>query len=148
MGFANASKQMLIQFGEMMEDYFSSRSQLKGLILLVDMRHAPTEDDITMADYARYYEIPFAVAATKLDKVPRSQQSKQINVIAKALACAPEAIIPFSSITKQGRKNCWKRLTPYSIQKSLNPSDSGFFHIFFSWAYTEIEAGMLGRNHR
>ena len=52
-GFANASKQMLIQFGEMMEDYFSSRSQLKGLILLVDMRHAPTEDDITMADYAR-----------------------------------------------------------------------------------------------
>ena len=61
----------------------------------------PTEDDITMADYARYYEIPFVVAATKLDKVPRSQQSKQINVIAKALACAPEAIIPFSSITQQ-----------------------------------------------
>ena len=56
-----------------------------------------------MADYARYYEIPFVVVATKLDKVPRSQQNRQINIIAKALTCAPEAIIPFSSITKQGR---------------------------------------------
>ena len=117
-GFANASKQMLIQFGEMMEDYFSSRSQLKGLILLVDMRHAPTEDDITMADYARYYEIPFVVAATKLDKVPRSQQSKQINVIAKALACAPEAIIPFSSITKQGREELLE-----AIDALFNPEE-------------------------
>ena len=52
-----------------------------------------------MADYARYYEIPFVVVATKLDKVPRSQQNRQINIIAKALTCAPEAIIPFSSIT-------------------------------------------------
>ena len=103
-GFANASKQMLIQFGEMMEDYFSSRSQLKGLILLVDLRHAPTEDDIAMAEYARYYEIPFAVVATKMDKVPRSQQSRQLQLIAAALTCSQEAVIPFSAITKQGRE--------------------------------------------
>ena len=103
-GFANASKQMLIQFGEMMEDYFSSRSQLKGLVLLVDLRHAPTEDDIGMAEYARYYEIPFAVVATKMDKVPRSQQSRQIKLIAEALTCSQEAVIPFSAMTKQGRE--------------------------------------------
>ena len=103
-GFANASKQMLIQFGEMMEDYFSSRSQLKGLVLLVDLRHAPTEDDIGMAEYARYYEIPFAVVATKMDKVPRSRQSRQIKLIAESLTCSQEAVIPFSAITKQGRE--------------------------------------------
>ena len=71
-----------------------------------------------MADYARYYEIPFVVAATKLDKVPRSQQSKQINVIAKALACVPEAIIPFSSITKQGREELLE-----AIDALFNPEE-------------------------
>ena len=104
-GFANASKELLIQFGEMMEDYFANREQLVGMILLVDMRHEPTEDDVTMAEYARYFEIPFIVAATKKDKVSRSQQARQLKKIAEVLQCETDNIIPFSSVTKEGRED-------------------------------------------
>lgn len=103
-GFANASKTLLIQFGEMMEDYFSQRKTLKGLVLLVDARHKPTEDDVTMIEFARYHEIPFVIAATKTDKLSRSQHQRQRALIAEVLQCPREAIIFFSSETRQGRE--------------------------------------------
>ena len=73
-GYANISKRQLIQFGEMMEDYFRERKQNKGIVLLVDARHQPTEDDCLMLDFARYYELPIVVVATKTDKVKRSKR--------------------------------------------------------------------------
>ena len=66
-GYANASKKVLIQFGEMMEEYFGSREQKRGLLIIVDARHKPSEDDITMMEYARYHGMKLAVIATKMD---------------------------------------------------------------------------------
>ena len=77
-GYAKISKTQLLKFGQMMEDYFSQRKQKKGMVLLVDARHKPTEDDITMMEFARYYEIPICVVATKMDKVKPSQKHKQL----------------------------------------------------------------------
>lgn len=110
-GYANISKTQLIKFGEMMEDYFSERKQKKGLVLIVDARHRPTEDDLTMMEFARYYEIPIAVVATKLDKVKNSQRHKQFQLIRDTLKLnADEPLFPFSSEKKQGVEQVWEYL--------------------------------------
>lgn len=109
-GYANTSKQQLIKFGEMMEDYFLERQQKKGLVLLVDSRHKPSEDDETMMEFARYYDIPVLVVATKIDKVKSSQKRKNLNVIMETLALSEDQIIPFSSETKQGVDKVWEAI--------------------------------------
>lgn len=109
-GYANISQKQLIQFGEMMEDYFSGRTQKRGLVLIVDARHKPSEDDIMMMDYARYYEIPVIVVATKMDKLKSSEKKKNINRICETLAISSDEIIPFSSETGMGIEKAWKAI--------------------------------------
>lgn len=109
-GYANISQKQLVQFGEMMEDYFSGRAQKKGLIMLVDARHRPSEDDLSMIEYARYYEIPVAVIATKIDKVKNSQRGKCLRAICEDLQIEKDALIPFSSETKEGLKKAWSAI--------------------------------------
>lgn len=110
-GYANLSKTQLMKFGEMMEDYFNERMQKKGLLLIVDARHKPTDDDLTMLDFARYYDLPILVAATKYDKVKPSQREKNMNIIKSTLALQPhEIIVPCSAQTKQGMDELWKHL--------------------------------------
>lgn len=110
-GYANASKMMLKKFGEMMEDYFAEREQKRGLLLIVDARHKPTEDDRLMMDFARYYDLPCFVVATKMDKLKRSEMKKNLNVIKETLLLREEErLIPFSSETKQGVEEVWEEL--------------------------------------
>ena len=108
-GYANASKKMLIQFGEMMEDYFEQRKQKKGLLIIVDARHKPSEDDITMIEYARYHHMRLAVIATKMDKLKRSEIQKCLYKIKTTLQLSEEEpLIPFSSEKKQGIDRVWQ----------------------------------------
>lgn len=112
-GYAKISKAQLLKFGQMMEDYFSQRKQKKGLVLLVDARHKPTEDDITMMEFARYYEIPVCVVATKMDKVKSSQKHRQLKQIRSALSMSEEEpLFPFSSEKKEGMEPIWDYLIP------------------------------------
>lgn len=112
-GYANISKTQLIKFGQMMEDYFAQRTQKKGVVILVDARHKPTEDDLTMLDFARYYEIPVAVVATKTDKVPPTKLQHQLAMIRKALQLSQEEpLFPFSAEKKEGMEAIWKYLLP------------------------------------
>lgn len=110
-GFANISKTQLMKFGQMMEDYFAQRTQKKGLVILVDARHLPSEDDETMLEFARYYEIPICIIATKIDKVKPSQRLHKIKLIKEALELnEKEVLIPFSAQTKEGMEEVWKHL--------------------------------------
>lgn len=110
-GYANTSRTQLVKFGEMMEDYFGGREQKRGLVLIVDSRHKPTEDDIMMMDYARYFEIPVIVIATKIDKLKRSQRNKHLQIIQQTLTMGEDdALIPFSSETREGVENSWKAI--------------------------------------
>ena len=96
-----------------MEDYFSERSQKKGLVLIVDARHKPTDDYITMIEFDRYYEIPVCVVATKIDKLKSSQRHKQLKLIRQTLELSEdEKLFPFSSETKQGIDEVWEYLIP------------------------------------
>lgn len=108
-GYANASKKVLIQFGEMMEEYFGERKQKKGLLIIVDARHKPSEDDLSMIEYARYYGMKLAVIATKMDKLKRSEMHKCLEKIKTTLELSEnELLIPFSSEKRQGIDRVWQ----------------------------------------
>lgn len=112
-GYANTSKTQLLKFGEMMEDYFHKRQQARCLILIVDARHKPTEDDINMLEFARYYELPTIIVATKIDKVKNSQMKKSMDLIKSTLKLENELLIPFSSETKKGKDKLWDTIDYY-----------------------------------
>lgn len=112
-GYAKISKQQMMKFGEMMEDYFAQRVQKKGLVLIVDARHKPTVDDLTMMEFARYCEIPLCVVATKMDKLKSSQRKKQLAIIKETLQLNhEEPLFTFSSEKKIGMDAIWEYLIP------------------------------------
>ena len=102
-----------------MEEYFSERENLKALILIVDMRHKPTKDDITMIEFARENHVNTIVVATKLDKVKNSEINKQIKLISETLNISKDHIIKFSSITRKGYDELWNKLNKISEKTSL-----------------------------
>lgn len=94
----------------MIEEYITSRKQLRGVISLVDARHEPSEDDISMYEWLHYYNIPILVVATKSDKISRGKFNKAESVIKKALSFDNEDsdFQFFSSETKYGKDEVWR----------------------------------------
>lgn len=109
-GFAHVNKQLKNKFGLIMEDYLEQRENLKMVFMLIDFRHKPTEDDIMMYNYLNYYKIPVTIVCTKVDKVSKNGQQKQINAITKALNISNEDLILFSSVTKIGKQEVYDKL--------------------------------------
>lgn len=101
-GFANVSKDIQKKFGMMIEDYLKTRDNLKHVFLLVDYRHKPTEDDILMYDFLKYYNKNITIVATKYDKVSKNGRVKQDKNIKDILKFESD-FIPWSTITKKGR---------------------------------------------
>jgi GTP-binding protein len=108
-GYAKVSKAQREAFGVMIEEYITSRKQLRGVISLVDARHEPSEDDISMYEWLHYYNIPILVVATKSDKISRGKFNKAESVIKKALGFDNEDsdFQFFSSETKYGKDEVW-----------------------------------------
>lgn len=96
-GFARASKQEKEKWSGMIEGYLQGSENLRHVVQLVDIRHAPTEEDQMMTNYLRHYEIPFTVVATKADKLSKAQRSRSIPVICRTLVVQPWEIIACSS---------------------------------------------------
>ena len=103
-GYAKVSRQEKQKWGEMIQHYLDIREELKMIFLLVDCRHAPSDDDLLMLEWIRYYQKPFAVIATKADKVKPSQREGAINVICEDLQIEPDELIVFSAETGDGRE--------------------------------------------
>lgn len=103
-GFAKVSRGEKQRWAGMIEGYLAQSKNLKRVLMLVDMRHQPTNDDVDMVNYLRHYGIPFTVAATKADKLSRAEKSRSIPVICRTLAVQPWEVIPFSSEDGTGRE--------------------------------------------
>ena len=102
-GYANVSKAVKATFGKMIEDYILHCEQLKIAFLLVDFRHKPTSDDVTMYQYLKYYQKKVCIIATKADKVKKSEYSKNKKLILETLKLNPEDdFILTSSETRSG----------------------------------------------
>ena len=107
-GYAKVSKTERAKWGEMIETYLTSREQLRAVISLVDLRHKPTEEDIQMYQFLKYYEIPVIVVATKADKIPRGKWNRHESIVKKALDFDNnDDFILFSSETKLGKDAAW-----------------------------------------
>ncbi|MBD5430093.1 ribosome biogenesis GTP-binding protein YihA/YsxC [Lactobacillus sp.] len=109
-GYAKVSKKQREKFGEMIQDYLELRADLKGLVLLVDARHDPTKDDISMFEYAQYLDIPILVVATKMDKLKKMEASQIKQKIGKSLDLEKENVsfLPFSSVDKLNVDKFWE----------------------------------------
>ena len=102
-GYAATDKKTQAKFGMMIEEYLEKRSQLKRVFMLIDFRHKPTEDDLLMYNFLKYYNIPVTVIATKADKVSGSKKQKNLNNILETLQLVlGDDLIVFSSVSKLG----------------------------------------------
>ncbi len=110
-GYATANEKVKAQWGKLIEDYLHQSKKIRAVFLLVDIRHAPSENDCIMYDWivARGYK-PILIA-TKLDKIKRSQIEKQKKLICDTLHTeSGTLLIPYSSMTKQGREEIYALL--------------------------------------
>ena len=108
-GFAKVSQKEKEKWGTMIENYLNSSEQLRAVFLLVDIRHEPSANDKMMYEWMVYQGFHPIIIATKADKIKRSQKDKQIKIVKEGLGVLPGTIvIPFSSVTKQGRDEIWE----------------------------------------
>ena len=110
-GYANVSKSQQKKFGLMIEEYLTSRKNMKLVFMLIDFRHKPGENDILMYDYLKYYNLPVCIIATKYDKVKSSMRDKQEKIVRDTLKIKEEdSLVLFSSITKKGREEVYRQI--------------------------------------
>ncbi len=115
-GFAKVDKKEKQRWGTMMQDYFTQSEALKHVLCLVDIRHEPTADDVTMNRFLRETGIPFTVIATKADKISRGARSKNLAPICRALLVQPWEIICFSGEDGTGRDQVLEKMNEILIQ--------------------------------
>lgn len=110
-GYATANEKVKAQWGKMIEDYLHQSKQIRAIFLLIDIRHAPSENDRIMYDWIMSRGYQPIIIATKLDKIKRSQVAKQTKLICDTLGVADDTIvIPYSSLNKQGREEIYDLL--------------------------------------
>lgn len=103
-GYAKVAKSVTENWGAMMDEYFQNRQSLLKVVLLVDIRHEPSTQDVQMYDYMRHYELDGLVAAMKADKLSRNQINKSIAMIKKTLGMGKEdKVIPVSALKRTGQ---------------------------------------------
>jgi len=107
-GFARVSKEEKKKWGTMIETYLNSRETLSQVILLVDSRHAPTQDDIVMMNFIRNVCERAVVVASKIDKLKKSERDDSLRRIITDLKLqGDDIIIPFSAVTGEGVDMFW-----------------------------------------
>lgn len=113
-GYAKRSKDSQKVWSTLTEEYFTknpSRDQVKLVLQLIDIRTGPTDDDVLMINWLIENEVDFTVVATKTDKLSRTALSEALSSLETGIFEGTEIeIIPFSSVTKAGRDEVWKRI--------------------------------------
>lgn len=108
-GYARVPAQIRAKWGPMVENYLKGRTQLQGVIQLVDIRHQPSAQDIQLHQWLKHYSIPALVVATKSDKLSKNQAAKQVKIIKTTLELGREdTLLLFSSLSGQGRDEIWQ----------------------------------------
>ena len=117
-GYTTANVKVKEQWGKMVERYLRRTQMLKLIFLLVDIRHEPSANDKTMYEWMTHYGFRPVIIATKLDKIKRSQIEKQVKMIRTGLQAGKDTvIIPWSSMTKQGREEIYTLMDQYLGEK-------------------------------
>lgn len=109
-GYAKASADEQNRWAKMLERFFHEDKNLKSVILLVDIRHAPSVKDQQMLDWLVHFGVPVSIIATKFDKIRKSEKPKCLKVIAQTLKVGVDNIIVTSAETGEGKSDVEARL--------------------------------------
>ncbi|MDO4650560.1 MAG: ribosome biogenesis GTP-binding protein YihA/YsxC [Eubacteriales bacterium] len=119
-GYAKVSKEVAAKWGPMIENYLHRSQKLRMVFLLIDLRHPPTNNDIQMYRWILSNGYSPVIVATKADKIKRSQIAKHIKILKDSLKVIEGVpIIPFSSVTKQGRDEIWELIETYALGEEM-----------------------------
>ena len=110
-GYASVSRETQEKFGKMIEEYIENRENLKRVFMLVDFRIKPTQDDLLMYNFLKYYNLPVTIVTTKVDKVSRNDRDKQVKLITETLDIKEgDKLVLFSIKTKLGKSDIHKEI--------------------------------------
>ncbi len=117
-GYAAVSKSEKNLWAKVVEGYLNVRPQLYLVIMLVDIRHKPSKDDIQMYKWIKNCGVNHIIAVTKSDKIGRSQVPLQLKMIRETLEAGPEvAMIPVSSLNKKGVDKLWEAIDSFIVEE-------------------------------
>ena len=109
-GFAKVSDEEKLKWSDLLEKYLANEKMLKHVFFLVDIRHDPTKDDVTMYNYLFKNNLPFTIVATKADKIGKSQVRNRLRAIASFLHVGESNVIAISSLQKMGKDAVLQRI--------------------------------------
>ncbi|ABQ28332.1 ribosome biogenesis GTP-binding protein YihA/YsxC [Geotalea uraniireducens] len=109
-GFARVPLAVKKEWGPMMETYLSKRSNLRGVILILDIRRTPVAEDVQMLHWLRAYSVKPIIVVTKCDKVSKNERAKQAAVIAQTIGIQMAELNFFSALSKEGKDQIWQRI--------------------------------------
>ena len=109
-GFARVPLAVKKEWGPMIETYLGARDNLRGVVLILDVRRVPGDEDRQMLNWLRAYGIPPLLVVTKCDKVSKNERARQGSVIARELGVPVAELTFFSALSKEGRDGVWERL--------------------------------------
>lgn len=109
-GFAKVPLAVKAQWGPMMETYLSSRASLRGVVLILDIRRTPSDEDRQMLDWLRAYGITPILVVTKCDKVSKNEKARQAATITAALGVSRDDLSFFSALSREGKDEILKRM--------------------------------------
>ncbi len=112
-GYARVPDSVKENWQHLIEGYLEKRDNLKLVILIIDSRRDPREEEAQFADWLKLNSIPYVVVLTKIDKLKKAKRLKSFSVWQKFLAV--DQVLPFSAVTGDGKKVIWS-----VIEKHLN----------------------------
>ena len=121
-GYAKVPRSVHAKWGPMIETFLKSREQLKGVVLLMDIRRTPDHKEIDFIRWMTQYQLEKVLVLTKADKLSKTKQNKQVDVISDALAISKANLILFSAKTRLGKDKVWSAIN-YIL--SLNSDNTG-----------------------
>ena len=116
-GFARAGKSEQGNWQKLIESYLLKSTRLKNVLLLVDIRHQPTDKDLQMLTFLFFHNIPFAIIATKADKIAKSKLAAYTKTIAATMKVGIENVFVVSNTTKQGKDEIKARMLKFLENK-------------------------------
>lgn len=122
-GFAKVSDAEKLKWADLLEKYLAQEKMLKHVVFLVDIRHDPTKDDLTMYNYLFKNNLSFTIVATKSDKVPKSQVKNRLRSIASFFKVGEDNLIAVSGLNKTGKEGVLDRIDKVLQAFKLNETD-------------------------
>ena len=122
-GFAKVARSETEKWGEMIESYLTDREDLVKVVQLVDIRHAPSAQDVQMYDFLKYYGLDGIVVATKADKVSGNERQRSIATIRKSLGLRKEdKVFPVSALKRTGHEELldaiWQLVNQQAVEET------------------------------